>query len=166
MNRRFQPCVFALFALCAAHGADDMTFFESRVLPVLQSRCYECHSHEGKIKGGLALDLKSGWQTGGDTGPAIVPGNPDRSLLIQAVRYADPDREMPPKGKLAAGEIEVLEKWVAMGAPDPRTSAVAARESNTIDIDSGRKFWAFGPVQNVEAPAVRDASWQNEGGTA
>lgn len=159
MNRRFQLCVFALFALCAAHGADDMTFFESRVLPLLRSRCYECHSHEGKIKGGLALDLKSGWQTGGDTGPAIVPGNPDRSLLIQAVRYADPDREMPPKGRLAAGEIEVLEKWVAMGAPDPRTSAVAARESNTIDIDSGRKFWAFGPVQNVEAPAVRHASW-------
>ena len=135
-----------------------MAFFESKVLPVLQQRCYECHSHEKKIKGGLALDLKTGWQTGGDNGPAIVPGDLAKSHLIQAVRYADPDTEMPPKGKLAASEIEVLEKWVAMGAPDSRVAKVAAK-AKTIDFEAGKKFWAFQPVRDAKAPVVKDNAW-------
>lgn len=135
-----------------------MAFFESKVLPVLQQRCYECHSHEKKIKGGLALDLKSGWQTGGDNGPAIIPGDLEKSHLIQAVRYADPETEMPPKGKLAVSEIEVLEKWVAMGAPDSRVTKVAAK-AKTIDFEAGKKFWAFQPVRHAKAPAVKGTAW-------
>ncbi len=76
-----------------------MAFFDAQVLPLLQSRCYECHSHEKKIKGGLALDLKSGWEVGGDHGPAIVPGDLAKSHLVEAVRYQNPEMEMPPKGE-------------------------------------------------------------------
>lgn len=136
-----------------------MAFFEAKVLPVLQERCFECHSHEKKIKGGLALDLKNGWQTGGDHGPAVVPGDVVKSHLIEAVRYTNPDMEMPPKGKLAASEIEVLEKWVAMGAPDPRVSQIAAKEAKTIDIEAGKKFWAFQPVRDSAPPAVKNTAW-------
>jgi hypothetical protein len=153
---RLLPCL--LLATSALRAEDGMAFFESKVLPVLQQRCYECHSHEKKIKGGLALDLKTGWQTGGDNGPAIVPGDLAKSHLIQAVRYADPDTEMPPKGKLAASEIEVLEKWVAMGAPDSRVAKVAAK-AKTIDFEAGKKFWAFQPVRDAKAPVVKDNAW-------
>lgn len=136
-----------------------MAFFESKVLPILQQRCYECHSHEKKIKGGLALDLKSGWQTGGDNGPAIVPGDLEKSHLIQAVRYADPEMEMPPKGKLAANEIAVLEKWVAMGASDSRVSQTAAKTTQGINIEAGKQFWAFQPVRDSRPPAVKNTNW-------
>ena len=70
--------------------SDGVAFFDAKVLPLLQQRCYECHSHEKKIKGGLALDLRAGWETGGDNGPAIVPGQLEKSLLIKAVRYTVP----------------------------------------------------------------------------
>ena len=159
MNRTLQTCLIASLALSSAQAEDGTAFFESKVLPVLQQRCYECHSHEKKIKGGLALDLKSGWQTGGDNGPAIVPGDLEKSHLIRAVRYADPEMEMPPKGRLAASEIAVLEQWVAMGAPDSRVSQSAAKAAKAIDIESGRKFWAFQPVRDAGAPAVRNNAW-------
>ena len=158
MNRIFQSLVVTSLALSSARAEDGMAFFESKVLPVLRQRCYECHSHEKKIKGGLALDLKAGWQTGGDNGPAIIPGDLAKSHLIQAVRYADPETEMPPKGKLAASEIEVLEKWVAMGAPDSRVAKVAAK-TRTIDFEAGKRFWAFQPVRDAKAPAVKDTAW-------
>lgn len=159
MKRIFQSLGIGMFALSAARAGDDMAFFEAKVLPLLQSRCYECHSHEKKIKGGLALDLKSGWQTGGDNGPAIIPGDVAQSHLITAVRYTDPEMEMPPKGKMAASEIEILEKWVAMGAPDSRVKQAAAKSARVIDVEEGKKFWAFQPVRHEQAPAVRQTSW-------
>ncbi len=136
-----------------------MAFFESKVLPLLQQRCYECHSHEKKIKGGLALDLKLGWQTGGDHGPAVVPSDLAKSHVIEAVHYKNPDMEMPPKGKLAASEIEVLEKWVAMGAPDSRVSQATAKKTRVIDFETEKKFWAFQPVRDARVPAVKDTAW-------
>ncbi|OYW18299.1 MAG: hypothetical protein B7Z55_10880, partial [Planctomycetales bacterium 12-60-4] len=136
-----------------------MAFFESKVLPLLQSRCYECHSHEKKIKGGLALDLKAGWQTGGDNGPAIVPGDVGKSHVITAVRYTDPEMEMPPKGKLTAEEIAIFEQWVAMGAPDSRVKQTAAKAARVIDIEAGKKFWAFTPVHDEKPPAVKKTDW-------
>ena len=152
--------IIASLAVSTARADEGVAFFESKVLPVLQQRCYECHSHEKKIKGGLALDLRKGWETGGDNGPAIVPGKPEKSLLVKAVRYTDADVEMPPKGKLVADEIAVLEKWVAMGAPDPRGGeAAASSKARTIDIEQGRKFWAFQPVADPKVPAVRDETW-------
>jgi hypothetical protein len=140
-----------------AADAPGVAFFEQNVRPLLVVRCYECHSHEAKkLRGGLYLDSQAGWQKGGDSGPALVPGDPDKSLLIKAIRYAD-DLQMPPKGKLSAKEIDVLTQWVKMGAPDPRTGTATA--SRTIDVAKARDYWAFKPLTNPVPPEVRDAGW-------
>ncbi|MBX7212219.1 MAG: PSD1 and planctomycete cytochrome C domain-containing protein [Verrucomicrobiaceae bacterium] len=139
----------------SALGAD---LFREQVEPILRQRCYECHSHAVKIKGGLVLDSRSGWQKGGDSGPALVPGKVEKSRLIEAVRYTNPHLEMPPKAKLPAGEIAILEQWVAAGAPDPRESAVVATKQG-IDLEAGRQHWAYQPVREVAPPSVRDKTW-------
>jgi hypothetical protein len=98
----------------------DVEFFEKKIRPIFVKHCYECHSAEAdEPAGSLLLDRKSGWVQGGDLGPAIVPGNPEESLLIGAVRYTESDLEMPPVGKLSDEEIKLLEEWVRRGAPDP-----------------------------------------------
>src|SRR6266487_4304576 len=100
----------------------ETQFFENKVRPILAKNCYKCHSTQAeKVRGSLLLDSKEGTLKGGETGPAIVPGDPDKSLLIKAVRYTDPDLQMPPKGdKLSDEQINDLVTWVKMGAPDPR----------------------------------------------
>src|SRR5258708_3445919 len=124
MFPRTTVLTFAVLALGAHALADDgLEFFEKKVRPLLAERCFECHSPDKKVKGGLRLDSREGWVKGGDTGPAIVPGEPDKSLLISAVRYKDRDLQMPEKRKLPDDEIVILEQWVKMGAPDPRTGA-------------------------------------------
>jgi len=106
----------------------------------------------------LSLETKQGWLTGGDTGPAIVPGDPDKSLLIQAVRYLDEDLQMPPKGeKLSDDKIADLVAWVKMGAPDPRVAG--AVDTNSVANKSPRDHWAFKPIQNPPVPEVSDADW-------
>ena len=152
----------ALFLIpLAVSAAEGDAFFRERVEPLLKQRCYECHSHAGKIKGGLVLDSRSGWQAGGDSGPALVPGSPEKSHLIEAVRYTNPDMEMPPKAKLPQSEIAVLEEWVKRGAPDPReTVAVAKAVKKTgVDVEEGRKHWSYQPVRDAAPPAVHDQSW-------
>src|SRR6185312_18180 len=101
-----------------------LEFFEKKIRPIFAEHCYQCHSKDAeKIKGGLLLDTRDGVLKGGDTGPAIVPGEPEKSLLIKAVHYADENLQMPPKNKkLSDEQIADLEAWVKMGAPDPRTS--------------------------------------------
>jgi len=160
--RPITALLFAPLALLAA-GDDDL-FFESKVRPVLIKRCYDCHSTEKKTKGGLALDTRAGWQHGGDNGPAIVPGDLTKSLVIKAVRYLDKDFAMPPKSRLPADEVAILEEWVKRGAPDPRTddTAKAAKPKRSIDLEAGRKFWAFQPVANPTAPAVKDSVWPKD----
>ncbi len=134
--------LFLSTSLAASSPADE--FFAAEVEPILRTRCYECHSHaSGEMRGGLTLDSRAGWQTGGDSGPAIVPGQPGASLLLTAVRYADPDYEMPPDGKLAEAEIAVLSDWVERGAPDPRES----RLPDEADTD----WWSLRPLV---APAI------------
>ena len=109
---------FTVFITGAA--AQDAAFFEDKVLPILKAKCFECHSHDaGKMKGGLTLDSRSGWQTGGNTGPAVIAGKPDESLMIKAVRRTDKELQMPPKQKLSAADIALLEQWIAQGAVDP-----------------------------------------------
>jgi len=160
--RPITALLFAPLALLAA-GDDDL-FFESKVRPVLIKRCYDCHSTENKTKGGLALDTRAGWQHGGDNGPAIVPGDLTKSLVIKAVRYLDKDFAMPPKSRLPADEVAILEEWVKRGAPDPRTddAAKAAKPKRSIDLEAGRKFWAFQPVADPAAPAVKDSAWSKD----
>ena len=107
-------------AVCRADEA-GIEFFEKKIRPLLVKHCYECHSAEAKEIGGkLLLDHREGVLKGGDTGPAIEPGKPDKSLLITAIRYDDAELQMPPKGKLPATAIADLEAWVKLGAPDPR----------------------------------------------
>ncbi len=104
---------------------EGLEFFEKAVRPLLVERCYRCHSADAKkVKGGLFLDSVEGWMSGGDSGPTIVPGKPGESSLIEAVRYENEDLQMPPKGKLSDAEIQILVRWVKMGAPDPRTGNV------------------------------------------
>jgi len=136
---------------------DAERHFAEKVLPVLGARCFECHAHDRAIEGGLVLDSRSGWAAGGDSGPAVVPGRPDESLLIRAIRYDDGTLQMPPTGKLSSSEIEILEQWVSMGAPDPRQGSVASKPG--IDIEAGRSHWAFQPIRDPLPPAVADESW-------
>ncbi len=145
-----------------APSPEGIAFFEKEVRPVLAERCYGCHSAKAKkLKANLLLDSKAGWEKGGDSGPPIVPGKPDQSILIKAVRYMNLDLQMPPKHKLPAHEIDALEKWVAMGAPDPRAGeSVAKQQEEGIDIEKGREFWAFGPMRNVEPPQAAPSEWQ------
>jgi hypothetical protein len=129
-------------------------FFEAKVRPILVEHCYECHSAGAKkLKGGLFLDTRDGARKGGDSGPAVVPGNAAKSLLIKALTYADPDLKMPPKAKLSVAAIADLEKWIAMGAPDPRVVSSALKG---ISIDEGRKFWSFQPLKQPIPPDIRD----------
>jgi len=135
-------------------------FFEKEVRPVLVKHCYECHSAD-EVNGGLRVDSGVGVLAGGDTGDAITPGNPDESLLIEAIRYENRDLQMPPKNKLAAAEIAALEKWIKLGAPDPRTEpAVASSTGPTgMTIEDGLRFWSFMPVSDPAIPEVQNAAW-------
>jgi hypothetical protein len=135
--------------------------FEKKVRPVLVEHCYSCHSAEAeakkKLRGGLRLDTREAVLTGGDTGPALVPGKPGESLLLKTLRY-DGDVKMPPKGKLPDSVIADVEKWIKDGAADPRQAAGPAK-SGPIDLEKGRQFWAYKLPVKPAAPAVKDATW-------
>lgn len=136
----------------AAVTPEQREYFEKHIRPVLVERCFECHSGEGdKVRGNLRLDSREGWAIGGDSGPAIVPGQPGDSLLIQAVRYADEGTAMPPKGKIPAEEIAALTQWVQMGAPDPRMAATSVTRQG-IDLVRGREHWAYQPIRVTPPP--------------
>ena len=138
--------------------ADQSAFFENKIRPILASQCLKCHSAaEGKVKGGLALDTREGVLKGGDSGPAVIPGNPDKSPLIRAVRYTDPNLQMPPKGeKLTDAQVADLVAWVKMGAPDPRTGAAKGKYANAGER---KVWWAFQPVKLTPPPAVQNKAW-------
>ncbi len=122
--------------------------------------CYECHSATAKeIKAGLTLDTRDGLRTGGDTGPAIVPGRPGQSLMIKALKHVDPERGMPPTKKLPAEVVADFERWISLGAPDPRDGAAAKAAKYEIDIEKGRQFWSFQPPKKAAVPTVKDAAW-------
>ncbi len=134
--------------------AKETAYFEKQIRPLLVKRCYSCHSSKAKkLEGELNLDSRAGWSRGGDGGPAIVPGDPDASLVIQAVRYS-PDIEMPPEEQLPETEIALLEQWVRMGAPDPRgeTAGVKTPAANPSDPVTGREHWAFRPLADLSRP--------------
>jgi Protein of unknown function (DUF1553)/Protein of unknown function (DUF1549)/Planctomycete cytochrome C len=138
----------------------DLEEFEKSVRPLLVKHCYECHSGQDS-NGGLLLDTRDSVLKGGDSGAAIVAGDPERSLLIQAVRYTNPDLQMPPKNRLTPAEVLTLEEWISSGAPDPRF----ANPTNTapkpigMSIDDGRQFWSFRPVTKPPLPDVQNPAW-------
>src|SRR6266404_2912457 len=103
---------------------EGVEFFEKKIRPVLTGKCYQCHSTGAeRVKGGLLLDSPSGWMKGGESGPVIVPGSPEKRRLIHAVWYTDSTMQMPPTQIFPATQIADLETWVRMGAPDPRVEA-------------------------------------------
>jgi hypothetical protein len=139
----------------------DSAFFESKIRPVLVSKCYNCHSAELPTpKGDFTLDTKDGLLKGGATGVAIVPGKPGESRLLTALRYADTDLQMPPSGKLSDAVIADFEQWIAAGAPDPRTASAASAvvvAPQGMSMEEGRKWWAFQPLKVVATPDLRDS---------
>jgi hypothetical protein len=138
-------------------------YFETKIRPILANSCYECHSQQaGKSKGDLLLDTKQAMLKGGGSGPAVVPGNPDKSLLIKAVSYKSDDLQMPPKGKkLSDQQIADLTQWVKMGAPDPRTGTAVAKGGAAGKgwINPEKAHWAFQPVKKPAVPDAKGNSW-------
>jgi mono/diheme cytochrome c family protein len=165
MRGVFSPIIICSLVLggeaLAADDAASVAFFESRIRPILADYCYECHSVEtGKSKGGLLLDSREAIRAGGDSGPAIVPGDPAKSLLLTAIKHSDPDLEMPPKkAKLSAAIIADIEAWVKSGAVDPRERAGKTADRPPVDIESGRKFWSYRKPVEPKRPVTKKSAW-------
>lgn len=149
--------VLFLASLSAAASAADMTHFEQRIRPLLIANCIDCHGTD-KQKGGLRLDSRAGWQTGGDSGPALVPGKLAESKLWQAVSYADRDLRMPPKRKLKDSELADLKLWIESGAPDPRDD-VASTAGKSKSARADASFWSFQPPKAAPVPVVKNTAW-------
>src|SRR5687767_5071599 len=144
----------------SAQAADDagIEFFEKQVRPILVARCYECHSGKSvKLQGGLRLDSLAAASKGGDTGPAVVPGKPKESLLVDAINYGEL-YQMPPKTRLPAAEVAVLTKWIEMGAPWPKgpSATAAATATDAFDLEKRRAaHWCWQPITNPPVPKIR-----------
>ncbi len=149
-------------AMAEAPTPEQAEFFENKIRPILSNECFKCHSAEAKkIKGELRLDSHAAVLKGGESGPSVVPGKPDESLVIKAVRYKDEDTAMPPDKRLTDAQIADMEAWVRMGSPWPEKGASAAvAEKKGYDFAKWRTdHWAFRKVQKHAPPAVRDAAW-------
>ena len=154
-----------LFSSTAQDAEKDdpevIAFFEKNIRPILIDQCYKCHSVEsGKSKGGLLLDSKAGLIRGGDTGPSVVPGNAEKSLLWTAITHRDPELEMPPKkSKLSNKIISDFKTWIEKGAADPRKSTGAIANKPPISVEEGRDFWSFKKLVRAKTPLVKDEDW-------
>ena len=145
MNRSSLTILALLIPFSLRADEKGIEHFEKKIRPVLVKECYRCHSPEKRVRGGLDLSTKAGMLKGGDTGPAMVPGKPEKSLLMKAVRWQG--IEMPPKGKLTANEIAILEKWIEQGAAWPDAKAVVTDKPKSYDWKKLRAdHWAFRPV--------------------
>lgn len=156
-----------VLVLPVTHGAESFTeeellFYESEVRPILARRCYECHSGEtDNLQGELRLDGRTAMVTGGYSGPAVVPHQPEESLLYKAVEYLDPALQMPPSERLSDREIAVLKDWIERGAPAPAGEATDGPQ--TIDVAARRDaHWAWQPVKRPELPKVAQEDWARD----
>lgn len=135
---------------------DQLEFFEKRIRPVLVSKCYQCHSKDAKsIKGGLAVDTREAMRTGGDMGHAVVPGDLEASVLLEAIRYESV--EMPPKEQLPESVIADFAKWIKMGAPDPREGPSLIKRE--INFSEAKQHWAFQPIKQPGLPKLGNPHW-------
>ena len=148
-----------------SHAADppspeDLTFFESKIRPLLIAKCVDCHGAD-LAESELRLDQLSGMLGGGASGPAVVPGKVDESLLLSAISYKDSALQMPPDAKLADDEIALLKDWVARGAPHPEADGVAmpAPRKSAIDLEQAKQYWSFKPISRPEVPVVSNPGW-------
>ncbi|HBV64888.1 MAG TPA: hypothetical protein DEF45_17910 [Rhodopirellula sp.] len=167
MQSNFKTIVLLLTAQCLSltvlgHLNAEETaaeFFEKEIRPALVQHCVRCHGEE-KVQGGLRLDTREGWQAGGDSGPAIIAGDP-QSLLLQAIGYEDVSLEMPPRGKLPQATIAAFQKWVREGAFDPRSKGTVgdSSQAHAPTIEQGKNFWAFQPVVAPVVPELSASEW-------
>jgi hypothetical protein len=163
-------CFFIIWASLSGFSEskisqEHLTFFESKVRPILANNCYKCHSKDSKkLKGNLLLDSQAGWQAGGEHGAVIVPGDLKQSKLIKAIGYENKHLQMPPKEKLSQSKIDILKEWVRIGAPDPRTGDQEyVKNRNRIDILKNQKsYWAFKRLKTPSAPQVKNTTWSNQ----
>ena len=141
--------------LAAQVEREAMDFFEAKIRPVLVEHCYKCHSVESrKRKGELWLDSRANILEGGKSGPVIVSGDPDKSRLIEAIRYRNPDLQMPPDDPLSPAVVADFELWVKMGAPDPRV-----KDPKATSFANAARHWSFQPPHDSPIPTVKDAGW-------
>src|SRR6185503_2240843 len=149
-------CALAMALMARADSPEQIEFFEKRVRPILIERCYECHSAEAKkLKAGFRVDSRDALLKGGESAkPSIVPGEPEQSQLIEAVRWSNPDLQMPPKTKLPDAQIADLETWVKLGASYPTSTG-----GGVDPVAAAREKWPFIPVKRPSPPVVNDASW-------
>ncbi|MEE2942965.1 MAG: DUF1553 domain-containing protein [Verrucomicrobiota bacterium] len=164
LNRALLTLCWTAFGVPAASSAQQFEFFEKKIRPVLAEHCYECHNSSGKKKGGLALDWSGGLIEGGDSGALLGQGGLSKSLLLEVIRHEDSDMKMPKGGpKLSPEVISDFEKWVAAGAPDPRTKKPTkdeiAKATSWETIRERRKqWWSFQPILQVTPPKI-DGDW-------
>ena len=143
-------------AVCADMTPDQRAFFESKIRPILVKQCYECHSQGAKKLGGkLLLDAPSEMIVGGESGPSLIAGKPDESLIVQAVRYDG--LEMPPKKRLPDHVVNDFVQWVKMGAPDPRADL-----PKTTKQAAQEPLWSLKPISVPQPPKVQNNAWPRE----
>ena len=167
MKHVFSFTAGVVFLVGAAAGAeeslstDELTFFETKIRPVLVRECYGCHSSKaGNVRGGLRLDTKERMLLGGATGPAVVPGDLEESWLYNAMTHQD--FVMPPKRKLPQEVVDNFKVWIEMGAPDPRISVQKDVQTaiTAQDIEKAKaEFWAYQQPQKTVAPPVKNDPW-------
>ena len=153
-------CLARFIGTASNFTPEQLEFFERKVRPILAEQCYNCHSHSGeKLKANLYLDVRSDILKGGDTGPALVVGNPEKSLLIEAVSYANPDLQMPPKTRLSPAQVRDLTTWVRDGAAWPDEQVKVVNRSG-FDLEKRKaEHWCWKPVVAQTPPPVADESW-------
>lgn len=157
--------IILVVVLCTAHAAlaaadERLDFFERKIRPVLVEHCYACHAEEGTdIEGGLRLDSRDAMRRGGDSGPAVKPGDLEESLLLSAIKYES--FEMPPDRKLPDDIIADFQRWIELGAADPRDEEQVPAETveSQIDFERGREFWSFQPLRKHPFPKHRFEGW-------
>lgn len=148
--------LFTALAVAGDMTPDQRAFFEQKIRPVLVKQCYECHSQASKKIGGkLLLDAPSEMIAGGESGPAVIPGKPDESLIVQAVRYDG--LEMPPKKRLPESIVNDFVEWVKRGAPDPRTEPTKA-----VSEAPSEPLWSLKPISDPQPPIVQNTSWPRQ----
>ena len=142
-------------------------FFEARIRPVLVEQCYQCHNSSKTAEGGLAIDQRAATLKGGDGGAIIVPGKPAESRLLAILRHEVDGLKMPQGGpKLSKAVISDFERWITMGAPDPRDKPPTVDELEQATswesvFEKRKKWWSLQPVRRVEPPAVKNQAWSD-----
>jgi hypothetical protein len=145
-----------------AFTSEQVRFFDKEVKPLLETHCFRCHGGEKKVRGGLRLTSRQGVLTGGDLGPAVSLSKPEESLLLQAISYKDVLLQMPPKGKLADAQIEILSRWVKSGlpwSPGATTTVKSPPNKGSAITEKDRNYWAYRPLERPEVPAVKNRAW-------